>query len=105
MLNQLSASIVDGLLIGFVYGIAAMGLTLIWGVMRVINLAHGATMALGMFCTYFLFSDLAVNPYLGLVALGSLVLKAGTCWRGDCRDRRDLSLFQMGLHTIEQQCA
>ena len=38
--------------------------------MRVINLGHGATMALGMFCTYFLFTDLAVNPYLGLVAGG-----------------------------------
>ena len=49
MFAQISASVIDGLLIGFVYGIAAMGLSLIWGVMRVINLAHGATMALGMF--------------------------------------------------------
>ena len=55
-MTQLLPSIIDGLLIGFVYGVAAMGLTLIWGVMRVINLGHGATMALGMFCTYFLFS-------------------------------------------------
>ena len=70
-------SIIDGLLIGFVYGVAAMGLTLIWGVMRVINLAHGATMALGMFCTYFLFSDLAVNPYLGMVAVVVLALMFG----------------------------
>ena len=53
MFSQISASVIDGLLIGFVYGIAAMGLSLIWGVMRVINLAHGATMALGMFCIYF----------------------------------------------------
>ena len=64
VLTQVLPSIVDGLLIGFVYGVAAMGLTLIWGVMRVINLGHGATMALGMFCTYFLFADLGVNPYL-----------------------------------------
>jgi branched-chain amino acid transport system permease protein len=70
-------SIIDGLLIGFVYGVAAMGLTLIWGVMRVINLGHGATMALGMFCIYFLFSDLAVNPYLGLVAVVVLALLFG----------------------------
>jgi branched-subunit amino acid ABC-type transport system permease component len=70
-------SIIDGLLIGFVYGVAAMGLTLIWGVMRVINLGHGATMALGMFGTYFLFSDLAVNPYLGLVAVVVLALLFG----------------------------
>lgn len=70
-------SIVDGLLIGFVYGVAAMGLSLIWGVMRVINLGHGATMALGMFLTYFLFSSMGVNPYLGLVAVIALSVLFG----------------------------
>jgi branched-subunit amino acid ABC-type transport system permease component len=74
---QISASVIDGLLIGFVYGIAAMGLSLIWGVMRVINLAHGATMALGMFCIYLLFSDVGVNPYLGLLLVVVLALIFG----------------------------
>jgi len=75
--SQLSASVIDGLLIGFVYGIAAMGLSLIWGVMRVINLAHGATMALGMFCIYYLFTDVGVNPYLGLLLVVVLALIFG----------------------------
>jgi branched-chain amino acid transport system permease protein len=75
--TQISASVIDGLLIGFVYGIAAMGLSLIWGVMRVINLAHGATMALGMFCIYLLFSDAGVNPYLGLLLVVVLSLTFG----------------------------
>jgi branched-subunit amino acid ABC-type transport system permease component len=65
------AFIVDGLLIGFVYGIAAMGLTLIWGVMNVINLSHGSIIALGMFGVYFVFVDLGVNPYLGVVLVGA----------------------------------
>ncbi|HYA46749.1 MAG TPA: branched-chain amino acid ABC transporter permease, partial [Burkholderiales bacterium] len=43
------ASIVDGVLVGSVYGLAAMGLTLIWGVMNVINLSHGAMIVAGMF--------------------------------------------------------
>jgi len=60
-----------------VYGVAAMGLTLIWGVMRVINLSHGATMALGMFATYMLFTDLAINPYLALVGVVVLSLLFG----------------------------
>ncbi len=77
MLGQISASVIDGLLIGFVYGIAAMGLSLIWGVMRVINLAHGATMALGMFCIYLLFSDAGVNPYLGLLLVVVLAMIFG----------------------------
>ena len=49
-------SIIDGLLLGFVYGLAAMGLTLIWGVMNVINLSHGPIIALGMYGVYILFN-------------------------------------------------
>jgi branched-subunit amino acid ABC-type transport system permease component len=74
MLTQLAASLVDGLLIGFVYGVAAMGLTLIWGVVRIINLAHGALIALAMFGVYYLVLWTGVNPYvaLPLVAIGGL---------------------------------
>ena len=60
-------SLIDGLLLGFVYGIAAMGLTLIWGVMNVINLSHGSLIALGMFSVYFLFTWLGIHPYLAIV--------------------------------------
>lgn len=74
--GSLSTSLVDGLLIGVVYGITAMGLNLIWGVMRVINLAHGAIIALGMFGVYLIFNVWGVNPYiaLGLVAVMGLLL-------------------------------
>ena len=69
-------SLVDGLLLGFVYGIAAMGLSLIWGVMDVINLSHGPIIALGMFGVYLAFTGLGLNPYLVLllVALAGLLL-------------------------------
>lgn len=75
-LSLLLASLPDGILLGFVYGLAAMGLTLIWGVMNVINLAHGPIIALGMFGTFFLFIRLGINPYLGifLVAVVGLLL-------------------------------
>lgn len=73
---MLIASLTDGLLLGFVYGIAAMGLSLIWGVMNVINLAHGPVIALGMFGVYLAFTGLGWNPYLTLllVAVGGLLL-------------------------------
>ena len=76
MANVLIASLVDGLLLGFVYGIAAMGLTLIWGVMNVINLAHGPIIALGMFGVYIAFTQMGMNPYLALllVAVAGLLL-------------------------------
>jgi len=77
LFDQLISSLTDGLLLGFVYGVAAMGLTLIWGVMAVINLAHGPVIALGMFGTYLLFAHLGLNPYLGLVAVGAMGLVLG----------------------------
>jgi branched-subunit amino acid ABC-type transport system permease component len=72
MPGNLLPSIVDGLLLGFVYGVVALGLSLIWGVMHVINLSHGAITALGMFATYFLFTALGVNPYLGVIVVAAL---------------------------------
>ncbi|MFZ5447226.1 MAG: branched-chain amino acid ABC transporter permease [Thermodesulfobacteriota bacterium] len=77
MLDQLISSLTDGLLLGFVYGVAAMGLTLIWGVMSVINLAHGPVIALGMFGTYLLFTHLGVNPYVALVPVAGVGLVLG----------------------------
>jgi branched-subunit amino acid ABC-type transport system permease component len=67
-LDALIPSAIDGLMLGFVYGLAAMGLTLIFGVMRVINLAHGPIIALGMYTVYVLFTGAGVNPYLGVAA-------------------------------------
>jgi len=74
--GQLLASTIDGLIIGLVYGVAAMGLTLIFGVMNVINLAHGAIIMLGMFGVYLLFQTVGLNPYLAiiLVAVAGLVV-------------------------------
>jgi branched-subunit amino acid ABC-type transport system permease component len=77
MLAQILASLVDGILLGFVYGLAAMGLSLIWGVMRVINLSHGAIMALGMFGTYLLFTHLGLNPYLAILLMAPASLLFG----------------------------
>jgi branched-subunit amino acid ABC-type transport system permease component len=76
MAEMLLPSLVDGLLLGFVFGIAAMGLSLIWGVMNVINLSHGPIIALGMFGVYLSFTHLGLNPYLALilVAIGGLLV-------------------------------
>jgi branched-subunit amino acid ABC-type transport system permease component len=60
------ASIVDGVLVGSVYGLAAMGLTLIWGVMNVINLTHGAMIVAGMFGLFYLAGALGLPAYAAL---------------------------------------
>ena len=75
--NLLLTSLPDGILLGFVYGVAAMGLTLIWGVMNVINLSHGPIISLGMFGTFILFIKMGINPYLGLFLVAALGLLLG----------------------------
>ncbi len=78
------ASMIDGLLVGAVYGLAAMGLSLIWGVMDVINLTHGSMIALGMFCMYLLFAATHINAYVLLlptIGAGLLSDSSSTGWR------------------------
>lgn len=60
------ASIIDGVLVGLVYGLAAMGLTLIWGVMDVINLTHGAMIVAGMFAVFLLADTFGISAYYTL---------------------------------------
>lgn len=66
-LPLLLQSIVNGILMGGVYGLVAIGLTLIFGVMKIINFAHGSLMMLGMFTTYWLYVLAGLDPYLSLL--------------------------------------
>ncbi len=61
-------NLVFGLFIGGDYGVAAVGLTLIFGVMRVLNVAHGELLMLGGYVTYVLFSVFGVDPLVSLAA-------------------------------------
>jgi len=76
-IQALLASSIDGLMLGFVYGLAAMGMTLIFGVMRVINLAHATVIVAGMYVVYVLSTQLGINPYVGLVVALLLGLAFG----------------------------
>jgi branched-chain amino acid transport system permease protein len=58
-----------GLLTGGVYALMASGLALGFGVMRVINVAQGALIILGAYLSYTLFSDLGLDPFVGLVVI------------------------------------
>lgn len=65
--------IVSGILAGSLYAMVALGLALIYGVMRVINIAHGPLLMLGAYTTYFLFAGAGMNPFLTIpIAMGVL---------------------------------
>ena len=74
--------IITGVLQGGVYGLLAMGLSLQYGVCRVINITHGEFVMLGAVLTYMLGSAFGVNPLLAPVILGPLLFGLGFLLQG-----------------------
>ena len=82
MPDQLLQQLADGLLIGLMYSLIAIGLTLIWGVMNIVNFAHGEFLMLGMFTSYWLFTLYGIDPifsipicFVGMFILGTLIYR------------------------------
>src|SRR3954464_8078323 len=71
----LLAGVLNGLLAGGIYVLVAVGLTLIYGVLHIINFAHGSLLMLAMYGVFFLWRSLGVDPYaaLPLAIAGSFV--------------------------------
>jgi branched-chain amino acid transport system permease protein len=70
-------SLISGILIGGVYALIGIGLTIIFGVMRVINFAHGDIMMIGMYLTYNLFTLLGIDPYVSVLVCIPLMFLFG----------------------------
>jgi len=64
--EQLFGNLIQGLVLGAVYGMATMGLSLIFGVLQIVNVGHGAFIMVGAFITYWLFTALGLNPIFAI---------------------------------------
>ena len=66
-LTIIGAAVINGILIGGIYTLVASGLTLIYGVLHIINFAHGSMLMVAMFGVFYLVTKLGVDPYLSLI--------------------------------------
>ena len=62
----LAQILLNGVLLGGLYGLMALGMALVWGVLNIVNLAHGALVMLGGYCVYFLFAGLGLDPFAAI---------------------------------------
>lgn len=69
--------VANGVSMGAIYGLIALGLTLIFGIMRIINFAHGALLMLSMLTSYWIWRLTGVDPYIILVVIGPLMFGIG----------------------------
>ena len=58
--------LINGVLLGGLYAVMALGLALVWGVLNIVNLAHGAFIMLGAYLSWHLYTYLGIDPFLGL---------------------------------------
>jgi branched-chain amino acid transport system permease protein len=70
-------AVINGVLTGAVYALIALGLTLIYGVLHIINFAHGALLTVALFAVYFAYKVLGLDPYVAVFAIAPLFFVLG----------------------------
>ncbi|HEY3110616.1 MAG TPA: branched-chain amino acid ABC transporter permease [Chloroflexota bacterium] len=73
----IAQNLLFGLFVGSSYGLAAVGLSLVFGVLRVLNVAHGELLMLGGYAVFWLATGLSLDPFLAAVAAGPLLFLFG----------------------------
>ena len=105
------ASLLNGITMGAVYALIALGLTLVYGVLHIINFAHGACLMIALYGVYALWAILGIDPYAALpvmvlmmFALGYLLQRYIINRAGHSKDERVL-LLTLGLSIVFENLA
>ena len=69
--------LISGILLGGIYALSSIGLTLIFGVMKIVNFAHGEYLMLAMYATFWLFTLTGIDPYLSIFVVGPIMFALG----------------------------
>ena len=99
-------AVLNGLMMGAVYALVALGLTLIYGVLHIINFAHGALLTAAMFAAYFAYSVFGLDPYAAAVVLTPLffglgyVLQRFVIGPASHGEERNVLLVTLGLAVV-----
>ena len=74
---ELAQSLISGILMGLIFALVAVGLTLIWGIMDIVNFAHGDFLMAGMYISYWMYALWGVDPLFSLPASALLLFLLG----------------------------
>ena len=102
----LITAILNGLLTGAVYALVALGLTLIYGVLHIINFAHGALLSMALFGAFFAFRLLGLDPYLAALFLAPALFAFGYALQrfiigpASHGDDRNILLVTLGVSVV-----
>jgi branched-chain amino acid transport system permease protein len=99
-------AVLNGLLTGAVYALVALGLTLIYGVLHIINFAHGALLSAALFAAFFAFHLLGIDPYIAVFLLAPVFFAFGYALQrfiigpASHRDDRNMLLVTLGIAVV-----
>ncbi|MBI3452543.1 MAG: branched-chain amino acid ABC transporter permease [Rhodospirillales bacterium] len=102
---------INGLTMGAVYALVALGLTLIYGVLHIINFAHGSLLMVGLYGAFFLYQAGGIDPYLSLVLLVpalfglGYILQWGVIGRASHGSDQNVLLVTLGVSIVIENLA
>lgn len=76
-MTQFLQATVYGLLQGGLYALVAVGFTLVWGIMNIVNISHGAFVITGAYVAWWLNTNASIDPYIGMIAAAALLFVVG----------------------------